>query len=108
MRADIYRGGSRIERLAILNPGDELFTLDYSAMPDQKTVAGKKAFWSTTSIIHGNPNLRADQMAASEALTYRPALVSRPNRSGPVPGFTSQNNSGVEKTRVFVYFYAPP
>ena len=63
---DIYTAGARIERAVTLNAGDEFFTVDYRITPNVKTVDGKQAFWSSSSIVVGDPMNKARRLVAAD------------------------------------------
>jgi hypothetical protein len=63
---DVYPAGVQIERAIALNAGDEFFTVDYRITPNAKTVDGKQAFWSASSIVVGDPNLKAKGFVAAD------------------------------------------
>jgi hypothetical protein len=63
---DIYPAGARIERAITLNAGDEFFTVDYRVSPKPQTVNGRQAFWSSNSIVIGDPMGKARRFIASD------------------------------------------
>jgi hypothetical protein len=65
---DAYPAGARIERNIILKAGDDFFTVDYLITPHSKTVNGKQSFWSSNSIIVGDPNNQARRFVSAEGI----------------------------------------
>ncbi|MCI0523683.1 MAG: hypothetical protein L0Y75_00330, partial [Acidobacteria bacterium] len=66
---DVYTAwpsGGRIERVITLNAGEEYFTVDYRVTP--KDVDGKQAFWSSNSIIAGDPVIKARRFVSAGGL----------------------------------------
>jgi hypothetical protein len=63
---DIYPSSVRIERAVTLNAGDEFFTVDYRVTPKPQTVDGKQAFWSSSSIVVGDPMKSAWRFIAAD------------------------------------------
>jgi hypothetical protein len=74
---DVYPAGARIERAITLNAGDEFFTVDYRITPDAKTADGAQAFWSSSSIVAGDPALTARRFVASGGAFDFAATTSR-------------------------------
>jgi hypothetical protein len=59
----VWPSGGRIERVITLNAGDEYFTVDYRVTP--QSVDDKQAFWSSNSIVVGDPNLKARRVVSA-------------------------------------------
>src|SRR6185369_7333770 len=62
----VWPSGGRIERNITLNAGEEFFTVDYRVTP--QSVDDKQAFWSSNSIVVGDPILKARRFASAGGL----------------------------------------
>ncbi len=62
---EIYPAGARIERHLVLKAGDEFFTVDYLVTPNSKSVNGRQAFWSSNSIVVGDPANKARRFVSA-------------------------------------------
>ncbi len=63
---DIYPAGASIERAVVLNAGDEFLTVDYRVTPKTQTVDRKQAFWSSNSIVAGDPLNKARRFVSPD------------------------------------------
>ncbi len=58
--------GVRIERALVLKADEEFFTVDYRITPNAGMADGRQAFWSASSVVVGDPNLKASRFVAAD------------------------------------------
>jgi hypothetical protein len=75
---DVYPAGARVERSIVLNAGAEHFTVDYRVTPSPKTADGKQSFWSSNSIVVGDPINKARRFVAADGPFDFAPTKSRP------------------------------
>ena len=91
---DVYPSGVRIERTITLKASEEFFTVDYRVTPKAPNpVGGKQAFWSTSSIVVGDPGNQARKFLAADGAFNFAATKSREVKGGwldaPISGGTT-------------------